>query len=101
MRNDKRGIPGTYDCDRLPTQVFTSEEARVISPGADRWVTFQHKVCFTKMLVQHLCKRARLGVLWGEKPQLLLIHTEFEKVMERLGLYILIGGKAQSPESVH
>lgn len=56
-------------------------------------------MCFTKMLVQHLRKRTRLGV--GGREQLLLVHTEFEKVMERLGLCILIGGKALSPENPH
>lgn len=39
------------------------------------------------------------GLDWGfwKITQWLLIHTE-EKVMERLGLYILIGGKTLRPE---
>lgn len=61
------------------------------------WVTFHHEVQFTKSQCGIPRQRARPGLFW-KTTHLLFIHTE-EKAMERIRLYILIGGKTLSPET--
>lgn len=92
-RKDKRAPPGSRARTLFPPRPLPPGMRGSFPQGLTEQVAFHHKVWYTKNVSAASYIR---GLGWGfwKITQLLLIHTE-EKVMERLGLFSLIGGKAQ------